>query len=229
MSARVRDVMTTRVVAVRTNASFKEIVATLRSHRVSALPVLNDSGKVIGVVSEADLLAREALEDGYMGHSGPPSVSGLLHRRELDKAKSVTAAGLMSWPPVTVSPYDLVSHAAHLMYDHRVKRLPVVDENGRLIGIISRTDVLSVFSRPDEDIRHEITGKIILKEFLAYPASFTVTVKDGIVTLEGSPETATIGHGIISAVRHIEGVVAVRDQLTYPATEFTAMSADNWG
>jgi CBS-domain-containing membrane protein len=224
MSARVRDVMTTRVVAVRTNASFREIVTTLRTQRVSALPVLNDGGKVIGVVSEADLIAREALEDGCGGHPGPLSVPGLLRGRELARAKTVTAAGLMSWPAVTISPYDLVSHAAHLMYDQRVKRLPVVDGNGRLVGIISRTDVLSVFSRPDEDIRREISGKVIPGEFLADSASFTVTVKDGIVTLEGSPGTATIGHGIINAVRHIEGVVAVRDRLTYPVTELTPVS-----
>jgi CBS domain-containing protein len=222
MGARVRDVMTTHVVAVRANASFKEIAATLRGQRVSAFPVLGDGGKVIGVVSEADLIAKEALVAGYEKHPGP--LSGLLHRRELEKAKGVTAAELMTQPPVTTGADDLVSHAAHLMHSRQVKRLPVVDEDGCLVGIISRTDVLSVFSRPDEDIRREVTETVILKEFLTDPASFTVTVKDGIVTLEGKPESAPVGRDIVAAVRHIEGVVAVRDRLAYPPAEFTPIS-----
>ena len=122
-------------------------------------------------------------------------------------------------------PDDLVSHAAHLMYDRRVKRLPVVDADGRLVGIISRTDVLSVFSRSERDIRQEITQDVLLQRFLTDPASFTVTVKDGIVTLAGSPETAQLGHDIVAAVRHLEGVVAVRDRLNYPApAEYVPLS-----
>jgi len=215
MSARVMDVMTSNVVAVHTNASFKEIAATLRDRRVSAFPVLDDAGTVIGVVSEADLIAKEALEAGYETHPGP--LSGLLHGHDLEKARGATAGELMSRPPVTVRPDELVSHAAHLMHDRRVKRLPVVNADGKLVGIISRTDVLSVFSRPDQDIRREITQEIILGRFLTDPATFAVTVKDGIVTLEGSPETAPLGRDIVAAVRHLEGVVAVRDRLSYPA------------
>jgi acetate kinase len=216
MSARVSDVMTKRVMAVHPAASFKEIAARLREYRVSAFPVIDEAGKVIGVVSEADLIAKEALEAGYESQPGP--LSGLLHRHELEKARGVTAAALMTTPAVTVSPYDLISHAAHLMYDRRVKRLPVVDDDGRLVGIVSRTDLLSVYGRPDEDIRRDVTEKIILKEFLADPSSFTVTVKDGIVTLAGTPETPSVGYDIVYAVRHLEGVVSVRDRLSYPAT-----------
>jgi CBS domain-containing protein len=212
MSARVADVMTTNVVAVRANASFKEIVARLGEQGVSAFPVLDHDDKVIGVVSEADLLPKEALEAGYEGHAGP--LSGLRHRTELEKATGVTAADLMSRPPVTIGPYDLVSHAAHIMYDRKLSCLPVVDR-GRLAGVITRADVLSVFSRPDAQIRWEIVEKLTLLEFL--PAAFTVTVQDGIVTLEGRPETAAAGHDLVAAVRHMEGVVAVHDQLTYPS------------
>ena len=223
MSAKVMDVMTRNVVAVHTNASFKEIAATLRDRRVSAFPVLDDAGTVIGVVSEADLIAKEALEAGYETHPGP--LSGLLHRHDLEKARGATAGELMSRPPVTVRPDELVSHAAHLMHDRRVKRLPVVNADGKLVGIISRTDVLSVFSRPDQDIRREITQEIILGRFLTDPATFAVTVKDGIVTLEGSPETAPLGRDIVAAARHLEGVVAVRDRLSYPApTEHVPVS-----
>jgi len=214
MSAKVMDVMTRNVVAVHTGASFKEIAATLRDRRVSAFPVVDDQGRVIGVVSEADLIAKEALEGGYESHAGP--LSGLLHRHDLEKARGATAGELMSRPPVTVAPEDLVSHAAHLMHDRRVKRLPVVNADGKLVGIISRTDVLSVFSRTDKDIYREITQHILLERFLTDPGAFTVTVKDGIVTLEGSPETAALGRDIVAAVRHLEGVVAVRDRFDYP-------------
>ena len=216
MSAKVTDVMTRKVVAVHTGASFKEIAATLRERRVSAFPVVDDDGRVIGVVSEADLIAKEALEGGYESHPGP--LSGLLHRRDLEKARGATAGELMSRPPVTVQPDDLVSHAAQLMHDRRVKRLPVVSADGKLVGIISRTDVLSVFSRPDADIRREITQTVLLEQFVTDPGLFTVTVKDGIVTLQGTPETAALGHDIVRTVRHLEGVVAVRDRLSYPAS-----------
>jgi CBS domain-containing protein len=212
MSARVADVMTTNAVAVRANASFKEIAARLREHCVSAFPVIDNDDKVIGVVSEADLLPKEALEGGYEGHRG---LSGLRHRAEREKARGATAADLMSRPPLTVGPFDLVSHAAHLMYDHRITCLPVVDRE-RLVGVISRADALSVFGRADADIRRQIVDEILLQEFLTDRARFTVMVRDGVVTLKGRPETAEMGHDIVAAVRHIEGVVAVRDELTYP-------------
>jgi CBS domain-containing protein len=101
------------------------------------------------------------------------------------------------------------------MYDHKLSCLPVVD-GGRLIGMITRADVLRVFGRSDADIRWEILDKVILGDFLADPSSFSVTVRDGVATLTGRPETAEVGHGIVNAVRHLEGVVSVRDQLSYP-------------
>jgi CBS domain-containing protein len=211
MNATVKDVMSTHVVAVKKDAPFKDMAARLREHRVSAFPVLDDDNKVVGVVSEADLLTKEALEYGGAGR-----VSGMLHHREQAKAAATTAADLMTKPPVTIGPNELVSHAARLMYARKVKRLPVVDDSGRLVGIVSRADVLSVYSRPDEDIRHDVTEGIILDTLLCDPSRFTVTVKDGIVTIEGMPETAGVGRDLIEEIRHVEGVVAVRDRLSYP-------------
>jgi CBS-domain-containing membrane protein len=212
MNATVKDVMSTHVVAVRKNAPFKDMAARLREHRVSAFPVLDEDNKVIGVVSEADLLTKEALE-----FSATSRVSGMLHHREQVKAAATTAEDLMTKPPVTVGPDEFVTHAARLMYARKVKRLPVVDDDGHLIGIVSRADVLSVYSRPDADIRHEIIDNIILGMLLCDPSRFTVTVKDGIVTVEGMPETASAGHDMIDEIRHVEGVVAVRDRLNYPS------------
>jgi len=124
----------------------------------------------------------------------------------------------MTKPAVTIGPDEPVTHAARLMYNRRVKRLPVTSEDGTLIGIVSRGDVLSVYSRPDAEIGREITQDLILGKFLCNPDSFTVTVKDGIVTIEGTPETTPVGLDILDAARHMEGVVAVRDRLTYPSS-----------
>ena len=208
METTVKDVMTTQVVAVRRGATFKEMAATLRRVRVSAFPVVDENGKVIGVVSEADMLAKEALANHGL-------VDELRHRKEIQKAEGVTAGDLMTHPAVTVRPEDSVEHAARLMFSLRIKRLPVVNAGGELVGLISRTDLLAVYDRPDEQIRAEIES-LILHEFLEDPRQFAATVKDGVVTLQGSPETAALGHDIVRKVRHVPGVVAVRDRLSYP-------------
>ena len=121
----------------------------------------------------------------------------------------------MTSPPVTVGPDQPVQQAARLMYDRRVKRLPVVNDAGRLVGIISRADVLSVFRRTDEEIRCEAADQVILGRFLMHPDSMAVTVRDGILTISGRPETDDAGREIVAALRHLEGVVAVRDRLSY--------------
>jgi CBS domain-containing protein len=213
MNSTVKDVMTTRVIWVRKDATFREMATALREYRVSAFPVVDDDRKVIGVVSEADMLNKEAFADE------PGVISGILHHRDQAKARGVTAGELMTTAVVAVRPEDTVEHAAKLMYDRRVKRLPVTDESGRLVGIISRADVLSVFDRTDAAICHEITRDVLLGEFLVDPSAFQVTVMDGIVTLGGRPETSQTGHDIVRRVRHVPGVVAVRDRLDYPPPE----------
>jgi CBS-domain-containing membrane protein len=211
MNATVKDVMTTQVVAVRSGATFKEMAAALRRYRVSAFPVIDEQEKVIGIVSEADLLAKEAL-------TNPGVLAELLHRKDVRKAEGQTAGDLMTHRVVTVRPEDSVEHAAQLMHFLHVKRLPVVDGDGSLVGLVSRTDVLAVYDRPDEDICEEITGNVILRGFLEDPRQFVVTVQAGVVTVQGSPETAALGHDIVRKIRHVPGVVAVHDQLSYPDT-----------
>ena len=210
MNTTVKDVMTTRVIWVKKDATFREMAAALREYRVSAFPVVDDDRKVIGVVSEADMLTKEALADE------PGVFGGILHRRDQAKARGVTAADLMTAAVVAVRPEDAVEHAAKLMYDRKVKRLPVTDADGRLVGIISRADVLSVFDRTDEAIRAEILDEVPLGEYSEDPRTLDVTVKDGIVALTGVPKTSETGHEIVRRVRHIQGVVAVRDRLSYP-------------
>jgi CBS-domain-containing membrane protein len=122
----------------------------------------------------------------------------------------------MTTPPITIGPDEPVTQAARLMYSRRVKRLPVTSDDGTLIGIVSRADVLSVYSRPDADIQREIIQDLIQGMFLCDPARFAVSVTDGIVTIEGTAESTVVGRDIIEAARHVEGVVAVRDRLSYP-------------
>jgi CBS domain-containing protein len=214
MNATVKDVMSTHVIAVREIATYKEIATRLREQGVSAFPVIDRESKVIGVVSEADLLPKEALAGTV-----PGVLHNLGHRREESRITATTAADLMTRPAVTIGPDEPVTHAARLMYNRGVKRLPVTSEDGTLIGIVTRSDVLSVYTRADADIHHEITRELILSTFLCDPDPFTVTVKDGIVTIEGRPETAWVGRDIVDAARHVEGVVAVRDRLSYPADQ----------
>ncbi len=210
MHAYVRDIMTTSVVTVRPGTPYREIAARFREHRVSGFPVTAEDGTVIGVVSESDLLALAAGR----------------HRRGHRAAGQVTAGDLMTHPAVTVNPDNPVQAAARLMHSRRLQRLPVVDRKGRLQGIVSRSDVLSVFRRSDEDIRREITRDVIADGFFTDPARFTVTVHNGIVTLEGEPGSAVLGACIADRVEHIEGVVAVRDRFVYPARSAPSFPSD---
>ena len=212
MSSTVRDVMSTHVIAAHASATYKELAAMLHYQRVSAFPVVDEDNKVIGIVSETDLLAKEAL-----GGTVPQTLQSLPHQRERSRVSGLTAGELMSCPPVTIGPDAPVRHAARLMYNKRVKRLPVVSEDGTLIGIVSRSDVLSVYSKPDAEIRDQVTSELIRGDFVSDPGLLSVTVKDGIVTLAGKPGTAEDGNDMVAAVQHMEGVVAVRDRLSYPS------------
>jgi CBS domain-containing protein len=207
VTAIVKDVMTRRVISVRENASFKEMADMLRRSRISAFPVLDRHDRVIGVVSEADLLVKEAVQA-----TGTSLIAALRHVREDDRAKGVTAADLMTSPAITVGPDASVAEAARIMYDRRVKRLPVVNPSGHLLGIISRADVLAVFGRADQEICDEIVHRVLPEVTVVRPADLDVKVSDGIVTIAGPPQDDQARRAILEAVRHVQGVVAVRDR-----------------
>jgi CBS domain-containing protein len=214
MRAYVRDVMTTPAVTVRPDTPYQELAAMFRRHRVSGFPVTDDEGRVTGVVSKTDLLALAAAGDDP---GRRPAPRGWRPHRGHRAAGQATVRDLMTHPAVTVRPEDLVQAAARLMRARGLQRLPVVGGDGRLAGIVSRSDVLSVFRRSDEEIRREVTEDVIADGFFTDPASFTVTVHNGIVTLEGAPGSAVLGASIVSQAGRLEGVVAVRDRFTYPA------------
>ena len=214
MNTFVRDVMTTKVVWVEQDTPFAAIASALRGYRVSAFPVTDDAGQVIGVVSESDLLAKLALDGGE--EPGLGRITGILHQHQMEKARAVTAGDLMTSPATTVSPDDTLEHAAQLMFQRKVKRLPVVDADNHLVGIISRADVLAVYDRPDVEIGEEIRNDIAVCESLADAGRFDVTVTDGVVTLTGRPRTREQANNIVRRARHVRGVVAVRDRLDSP-------------
>ncbi|MFE1443411.1 CBS domain-containing protein [Streptomyces sp. NPDC058739] len=198
----VSDVMTHTVVAVGSEALFKEVVELLDQWKVSALPVLAGEGRVVGVVSEADLLAKEEFRD---------TDEGDLALRL--KAGAVTAGELMSAPAVTVHADATVADAARIMARRHVKRLPVVDGAGILQGVVSRGDLLKVFLRSDEDIAGEIRHGVL--GTLPYGDVLTASVTDGVATLGGSLPDRGLEPVIARAVRAVEGVVDVRLDLTH--------------
>jgi CBS domain-containing protein len=213
MHSLVKDVMTTDVVAVREVAGYKDIVAVMRQRRISALPVLDGADHLVGIVSEADLLLKEIGPEAAAGHW-----MGRGHRRKRAKAAGVIAADLMTKPAVAIGPHESVAAAARQMHDHRVKRLPVVDNAGRLVGIVSRVDVLSVFGRPDREIRDEVM-KVIGTEFALDPAAFDVTVTSGILTIAGQIDSHAVAAQLMDTLQHLEGVVDIRYRVSYLADQ----------
>ncbi|MEV8550226.1 CBS domain-containing protein [Streptomyces glaucescens] len=198
----VSDVMTHTVVAVGSKASFREIVELLAQWNVSALPVLAGEGRVVGVVSEADLLAKEEFRDTDRGDLA-----------ERIKASALTAGDLMSTPAVTVHADATVAEAARIMARRHVKRLPVVDGVGLLQGVVSRSDLLKVFLRPDEEIAEEVQHGVL--NLLPPGDALKASVTDGTVTLAGSLPDRGLVPVIARAVRSVEGVVDVRLNVTY--------------
>ncbi len=212
---RVEALMTTDVVTVHTDTPFKQIVRILREHGISAAPVLGPDGVVVGVVSEADLLRKEADSTGPADL--PRSVrSRRSARRARRKAVAETAGDLMTAPAVVIGPEATLAQAARRMERHDVKRLPVVDEAGQLRGVISRCDLLSVFLRTDAHIRAEIRDDVLRHDLWIDPATIDVEVADGVVTLIGEVENKTLADLLAGMVRAVDGVVQVRDDgLTY--------------
>ena len=199
-----RDVMTRDVAVVGRDAAFKDIVRTLQDREVSALPVVDGGGRVLGVVSEADLLPKEEFRD-----SDPDRYTQLRRLSDLAKAGSVTAGELMTRPALTVTADATLAQAARTMARARVKRLPVVDADGRLEGVVSRTDLLKVFLRDDEEIAEEVRREVVAYLFPAPESAVRVEVRDGVVRLAGRLRDTALVPVAARLVRAVEGVVDV--------------------
>ncbi|MEV4363928.1 CBS domain-containing protein [Nonomuraea sp. NPDC004186] len=216
MGMTVEDVMTSKVVSVTANTPFKALAETLVSNGVSAVPVLDDDNHVIGVVSEADLLCKEEFrEQFYLEGYRPPLRTRLRHPKSRQKARGDTAANLMTSPAITVPLEAPAVAAARLMETHGVKRLPVIDYNGRLQGIVSRCDLVKLFLRGDEEIAAEVRDDILGRTLWFDTSGMTVSVNDGVVTLSGRMEHRAEAAIAVRVVGNVNGVVSVVDELAW--------------
>ena len=207
----VADVMTRRVATVTEETTYKQIVETLTTNGVSAVPVVDPDHHVIGVVSEADLLHKVDIA-GLEPHGWPLERKRTRIARE--KANADFAGDLMTAPPITVTESDPVAVAARLMDTERVKRLPVVDSKGRLVGIVSRSDLLRPYLRTDEDLREEISQGVLLRTMWMDPRGFTVAVDQGIVTIRGEVERSSTIPILVGIIRSVPGVVDVVERVS---------------
>ncbi|MCC5478322.1 CBS domain-containing protein [Streptomyces barringtoniae] len=206
----VEELMSRDVVRARPDTPFKELVRLLEENDVTAVPVVDELGRPMGVVSEADLLRKSADQADPTGRTPIPH----LEAWERAKAEGSRAEELMSAPAVCARPEWTVVEAARLMETQNVKRLPVVDEADRLLGIVSRGDLLRVFLRRDEAIREEITGDVLRRTLGLDPRDVTAEVRDGRVALAGTVEHRSLIPVIEQLCRGVDGVVSVTAQIT---------------
>lgn len=208
----VRDVMTPDVATVEETTPYKTVADLLAERRISAVPVLDRDGRVAGIVSEADLLHKvefngDAAEGSFLDRQ--------LHRGARAKAAGTVAKDVMTSPAVTIPPDATVVEAARVMDRRKVKRLPVVDADGRLVGIVSRRDLLGVFLQPDEAIRAEVLDDVFHRVLWVEPPHISVEVQDGIVTLAGKLEQRSLVEIAVRLTTAVGGVVGVVNHLTY--------------
>ncbi|MCT9933734.1 CBS domain-containing protein [Planotetraspora sp. A-T 1434] len=214
--------MTRDVASVNGSTPFRDVAEVLIAHRVSAVPVVDGEGHVIGVVSEADLLHKEEFREQYFGEGYHPPLRARLREhlgpqggRTEEKAHGETAAELMTAPAITVRPYTSVVSAARIMDEERVKRLPVVDDEGRLEGIISRHDVLKVFVRTDDDIAREVRDDIVEGALWADTSGVHVRAARGVVTLSGQLARRSDVRILVRMTERVNGVIEVVDRLAW--------------
>ncbi|MEU8006060.1 CBS domain-containing protein [Catellatospora sp. NPDC049111] len=209
----VREVMVTDVLTVPLDMTYSDIAYLLARNKISAVPVVDDLRRLAGVVSEGDLLRRvEYLQE-------PEDATHILERpsRRTSRAKAqgAVARQLMTAPAITVAPDAGVADAARLMADKHIKQLPVVDRQGRMVGIVARRDLLRLFRRSDADIRTEITQSILERALHVPPDAVHVDVDDGAVTLTGAIHQSSKAQIAVRLTEAVPGVTTVVDRLTY--------------
>jgi CBS domain-containing protein len=210
---KVREVMTHGVVGVSPNAAIKEAVRLMERHVVSGLPVVDEDGDVVGVISEADLLLKELGRGGLarrrfgwlLGHTGRTSQA---------KADAITVAQAMTAPAITADPDDSVRSAARVMVERRVNRLPVV-KDGHLVGIITRADVARVFVRSDADLAAEIEREVQRCTLGSEESDVHVYVREGVAGVEGSVDRRSTAEVLQSLIERIDGLVAADIRITW--------------
>jgi CBS-domain-containing membrane protein len=206
----VDDLMTRGVTSVQADTPFKEIAMVLAEQEISAVPVLDSSGCLVGLVSEADLLRKEAAQADPQGRGSVPRSASEFE----PGVAAATARDVMSVPVFTAHSGWSVVEAARAMKQHGVKRLPVVDDANRVVGVVSRRDLLRVFLRSDRAIREEIEYEVLRETLSLDPGTVQVHVVDGVVTLEGRVRGRSLVPVVERLCRGTDGVVGLDSRLT---------------
>jgi CBS domain-containing protein len=208
----VADVMTKRVHVASPTMPFKLLVQLIEDNRISAVPIVDQRWFPVGLVSEGDLLLKERMEE-------LETSTDLLHLRrrhkERAKAEGLTAADVMTTPAITIRTDARLTDAARLMHGRNVRQLVVVDDRGKIAGILSRSDVLQVFLRTDEDLREEIVDGIIPALMFASDDPIAVDVRCSVVTIEGEVDRKSDVDILSRLTREVDGVVGVINRLSY--------------
>jgi CBS domain-containing protein len=204
--------MTKRVHVANPMTPFKLLVRIIEENRISAIPIVDQRGVAVGLVSEGDLLLKQRTDE-------LEASTDLLHLRrrqkEMAKAEGLTAADVMTSPAITIHSEGRLADAARLMHERNVRQLVVADDRGKIAGILSRGDVLQVFLRPDEDLRDEIVDGIIPALMFTSDDAIGVEVRYSVVTLEGTVDRKTDVEILGRLTRAVDGVVGVINSLTY--------------
>ncbi len=204
--------MTVRVHIAGPLTPFKILVRLIEENRISAIPIVDERGMPVGVVSESDLLLKE--RRGELDSEGSP-----LHlwrrRQEKAKADGTLAADLMTAPAITVGLQASITEAARIMQERKVRRLVVVDARGRIAGIVSRSDLLQVFLRTDEDLRDELVNRILPAVLPADAGSVEVDVESNVITLSGEVDRRSDADIVARLACEVDGVVDVINRLTF--------------
>jgi CBS domain-containing protein len=221
----VRDVMSHKVVSVVARTPLPDVARLLVEHRISGLPVVDEQGTVLGVVSEADFLVKEqgpeAAQRGPFARFLPGSKAS---RRRLAKLAATTAGEAMTSPAVTIEPYRSISEAATRMASLSINRLPVVD-GGRLVGIVTRADLVRAYTRTDEELERTIREEVLLRSLWLDPAGFKVGVSDGVVSIAGGVERRSTAEMVERVVAMVPGVVAVDLEISWTVDDSRARPA----
>jgi len=221
----VADVMTTRVHVASPETPFKLLVRLIEENRISAVPIVDQTGVPVGVVSESDLLFKE--RRGELT-SGPDLLHPRRHRKERAKAEGLIASDVMTSPPITVRSDSRLVEAARLTQERNVRRLIVVDERGKISGVVSRSDLLQVFLRSDEELLEEIVENVIPPLMLTAQRPLLVDVQNNVVTLRGEVDRKSDAEILGRLTKELDGVVDVVNQLSYRWDDSSGVQAGPW-
>jgi CBS domain-containing protein len=212
---KIRDVMSHDVIAVHPTTPLKETARLMSTYGISGLPVVDESGAVLGVVSEADFLIKERGPEGIHGRPFDRLIGVSRSARFVaTKIAAATAGEMMSAPPTTIDPDASLREAAALMVDGRINRLPVV-RGGQLVGIVTRADLVRAYLRPDEELRRVIRDDIIVQTLWTSPDGIDVDVREGVVHLAGMLDRRSSADALVNLVANLDGVVAVDSELRW--------------